>query len=87
MQSLYLNHGKIGEPMRTEFVEHKESPLWWQERGLSFTASGYGARIPTVYMVKYLGRWRRVYSCCYGNSGTCYIGKSLGGGIRVDSAD
>lgn len=80
----YLQHGNPGEPMRTEYVESKESPLWWQLRGLSFTASGYGARIPTRYMVRYLGRWRRVYCCIYGNSGTCYIGKSLSNGIRVD---
>lgn len=37
------------------------------------TASGYGGRIPTQYMLKYLGRWRRVYSMVYGNSGSPYI--------------
>lgn len=81
----YLNHGKPGEPMRTESVDAIVLPLPWQERGLSYTASGYGARIPTRYMIRYLGRWRRVYCCQYGNSGTCYIGKSLADGIRVDS--
>ena len=32
-------------------VESKVAPLWWQEKGLSFTASGYGGRIPLPYMV------------------------------------
>lgn len=60
---------------QTEEVEIRESLLWWQEQGLSFTASGYGARIPTIYMVKYRGKWRRVYCICYSNSGTLFIGK------------
>jgi hypothetical protein len=47
--------------------------LWWQERGLSFTASGYGRRVPTTRMVHVDGRWRRVYCCVFSNSGTCYI--------------
>jgi len=55
-------------------VESKESPLWWQEKGLSYTATGYGKRIPTRYMVCYNGKWRRVYCAIYSNIGTCYIG-------------
>lgn len=47
--------------------------LWWQERGLSYTASGYGRRIPTRWQVQVNGKWRRVYCCIYSNSGTCYI--------------
>ena len=49
--------------------------LWWQERGLSFTASGYGRRIPTSFQVQLPGSpvWRRVYCCIYSNSGTCYV--------------
>lgn len=43
--------------------------------GLTWTASGYGARIPTRYMVQVNGKWRRVYAICYSNSGTLYIGK------------
>ena len=53
----------------------RESSLWWQDRGLSFTATGYGSRIPTRYMVKFNGRWRRVYCRQYSNIGTLYIGK------------
>jgi hypothetical protein len=83
MATFYLQHGRAGGPMMTEAVEAKESPLWWQERGLQFTASGYGARIPTRHLVRYNGRWRRVYCCVYSNSGACYIGKSLRDGIIV----
>ena len=51
------------------------APLWWHEQGLSYTASGYGRRIPTPYMVQLPDspRWRRVYCCCFSNAGTCYV--------------
>lgn len=47
--------------------------LPWQDRGLSYTASGYGNRIPTRYMVQLNGRWRRVYCAVWGNAGTAYL--------------
>ena len=80
----YLNHARIGEPMLTEPVLIKESTLPWQAAGRMWTASGYGARIPSHYMAQWRGRWRRVYVCIYSNSGTAFIGKSLSSGIRVD---
>lgn len=40
---------------------------------LSYTASGYGRKIPTSYMVRYNGRLYRVYCCIYSNVGTTYI--------------
>ena len=39
------------------------------------TVSGYGAKIPSEYMVKLRGRWRRVYVACFGNASTHYVGK------------
>jgi len=57
--------------------EAKIEPLWWQERNLSFTASGYGSKIPTEYKVKFNNRWMRVYCTIYGNSGSLWI-KSKG---------
>jgi len=54
-------------------VEAETRLLPWQRAGLSYTASGYGQRIPTSYVVRVDGRWRRVYCCCYSNLGTCYI--------------
>lgn len=65
-------------------LESKEAPLWWQEQGLMFTSTGYGKRIPTRYMVRYNGKWRRVYCCIYSNNGTCYIGKLSDGLIIGD---
>ena len=58
-----------------EALESKREPLWWQLQGLSYTASGYGRKIPTVHMVRLPGspRWRRVYCCIYSNAGTCYV--------------
>jgi len=72
--------------LRTNGIETttaaKLSPLWWHDRGLSYTASGYGKRIPTRHMVRHAGKWRRVYCCIYSNIGTCYIGK-LSDGLIV----
>lgn len=67
-------------------VPAKVDELWWQKQGLSYTASGYGRRIPTRYKVLFNSRWRRVYVCCYSNSGTAYIGKfgGIGEQITVD---
>jgi len=72
----WLHFGMGNEPRQTINVDVKEAPLWFHKRGLSYTATGYGARIPTVYMVKWAGRWRRVYAACYGNAASTYIGKA-----------
>ena len=65
--------GTIDSP-HTIILQAKEKPLWWQDKGLSYTASGYGRRIPTRYMVRLNGKWRRVYCCVFSNIGTLYIG-------------
>ena len=67
----------------TQSVESKEKPLWIHEAGLDRTASGYGSRIPTRYMVKFNGKWRRVYCRCYSNNGTLYIGQLKATGERL----
>ena len=69
-----LQHGKWGGPYQSERVEVAERPLEWQTRGLSYTASGYGKKIPTSYVIKRAGdhRWRRVYCTVYSNNGTCW---------------
>ena len=54
-------------------VECFDKPLWWHDKGLSYTASGYGGKIPTTLMVKHNNRMKRVYLMIYSNSGTCYI--------------
>jgi len=70
----YLQHGTHSEGnFLTERVEYKEKLLPYQQTGLMYTASGYGKKIPTSYMIKYNNRWHRVYSCIFSNSGTNYI--------------
>lgn len=58
-----------------EDLESKVELLWWQKKGLSYTASGYGSKIPTSRMVKLPGdkRWRRVYCTVFSNAGTCWV--------------
>ena len=50
-------------------------PLWWQLKGLTYTVSGYGSKIPTDYMIYVNGtkRWYRVYCTIYSNSGSCWV--------------
>jgi hypothetical protein len=51
----------------------RENLLPWQARGLMYTASGYGKKIPTTKQLFILGRWRRVYCDIFSNSGVCYV--------------
>jgi len=62
----------VGEIELSE-VEHKNAPLWRHKQGISYTASGYGRRIPSPTMVRWQGRWRRVYVCIFSNVGMAYI--------------
>lgn len=75
MQAWLQHKGGENGFFLTERVEVKEKVLWWQERGLMYTATGYGSKIPTRYMVQSGGKWRRVYCCIFSNIGTLYIGK------------
>lgn len=54
--------------------------LPWQEQGLSETATGYGNKLTTVYVVKHNGRNKRVYCVCHSNVGTLFI---MDGGQQV----
>lgn len=56
-----------------EDFETKEAPMPHHLMGLSYTASGYGRKIPTTKMVKDGGRWKRIYCCVFSNAGTCYF--------------
>ena len=50
-----------------------ERPLDWQRRGLQYTATGYGTKIPTSKVIRWSdGRERRVYCDIYSNAGSCY---------------
>ena len=49
-------------------------PMKHHELGLSWTATGYGSKIPTRYMVRTIdNKWRRVYCAIYSNIGTLYV--------------
>jgi len=49
-------------------------PMKHHEIGLSWTATGYGSKIPTRYMVRTIdSKWRRVYCAIYSNIGTLYV--------------
>jgi len=52
--------------------------------GKTFTVSGYGFRIPTRFKVLFRSKWRRVYSCCFSNNETLFIGPSLERGHIVE---
>lgn len=70
----------------TKEVECKEVLLGWQKRGLRYTQTGYGKRIPTTYMVQHFGRWHRVFCCIFSNSGTLYI-ETKDGDIMVHNIE
>lgn len=50
----------------------KQALLPWQAQVLSYTASGYGAKIPTAYKALVAGKWRRVYCTQYSNAGSLW---------------
>lgn len=50
-----------------------DAPMAHHVRGLSYTRTGYGKRIPTRYKLAYNGRLYRVYCCIFSNVGTCFI--------------
>ena len=63
----------------TEEVHAERVPMAHHKLGLQWTATGYGKRIPSPWMVYWRGRWRRVYVCQFSNSGTAYIGEWITG--------
>lgn len=59
-------------PCNGPSVRIRELP--WQKSGLSYTATGYGEKIPTRYMVRTIDqKWRRVYCAIFSNIGTTYV--------------
>ena len=55
-------------------------PLNFHLLGVQYTASGYGNRIPTEWVVTDEGRRKRVYAICYSNTSTLYFKRR---GIKV----
>lgn len=50
-----------------------EKPLAWQNAGLRYTATGYGAKIPTRLMLRIGKRLHRVYLRQYANIGSLFV--------------
>jgi hypothetical protein len=49
-------------------------PFWWHKQGLQQTASGYGSRLRTEYMLVVPNeRPRRVYAVCWSNVASFYV--------------
>lgn len=80
----FLHFGTGSEPRQTVEVEVKLAEMRHHKLGLTWTASGYGPRIPSSYMVRWAGRWRRVYVAQYGNAGSAYIGPARAWLATVD---
>jgi hypothetical protein len=58
----------------TEPYEVIDKPLWWHEKGLRQTASGYGNKLTTSRCVRLPdGRIRRIYCTIWSNIGTCWV--------------
>ena len=68
----------------TQSVPVKYAPMAHHLAGLTWTATGYGARIPMPYMVQVFGKWRRVYCRIYSNIGTLFIGRKYDGTQIID---
>jgi hypothetical protein len=47
--------------------ELQDAPLWWHEKGLSQTASGYGRKLTTSHKISYNGKLYRIYATCISN--------------------
>jgi hypothetical protein len=57
--------------LRTDFASTTDVRITDTPRNPS--ATGYGPKIPTRYMLEYGGRWRRVYAMVYGNAASPYV--------------
>lgn len=71
---LYVNLGADDVLFAAGTYRLESRPLWWQLRGLSQTASGYGRKLATSQVL--IGpdnRARRVYASVFSNSGTTYV--------------
>lgn len=63
-------------------VKYQDTPytitinkLWWQKRGLQQTATGYGRKLTTEYMLHLPDSPKpyRVYAICFSNTASFYI--------------
>lgn len=60
------NSGRILIGSRDELVD---APLWYHKKGLQQTASGYGSKLTSRYKINFNGKYYRLYTTIYSNSG------------------
>lgn len=75
LTSRHVRTNGLNDTFHTWKASVKHKPLAHHIAGRQYTASGYGKRIPTEYMVWGGSRWHRIYCCIYSNSGTLYVGE------------
>jgi hypothetical protein len=87
LQTCNTNPDGNRDSFLTQSVPVKRAPMAHHLAGLSWTATGYGRRIPTEYMVQVSGKWRRVYCRIYSNIGTLFIGRRISDGFIIQIQD
>ena len=87
LQTCNTNPDSTRDSFLTRSVPVKHAPMAHHRAGLTWTASGCGARIPTQYMVQVFGKWRRVYCYIYSNIGTLFIGRRISDGLIIQIWD
>lgn len=50
-----------------------DAPLWWHDKGLQQTVTGYGKKLTTRHKVEFEGKKRRIYCTCFSNSGSLWF--------------
>ena len=62
----------------TETFNIFSNALQWQRRGLMYTSTGFGSKIPTQYKIRLISNNRayRLYAHCYSNCASYYIVKN-----------
>lgn len=62
MSVTYIENERITDAKRSTVTPYQQ------------TASGYGSKLQTQYMVRVDGkRWHRIYCICYSNNGSLYV--------------
>lgn len=59
--------------VKSSVVTLIDAPMWYHERGLMQTATGYGSKLVTPYKLLIGRRLYRVYSICHSNVSFEYI--------------
>lgn len=75
-----LVQGNLPHIFTTEHSkELVDAPLWWQEKGLQQTASGYGYKLTTNWKISFQAQGEaksklyRVYCTQFSNAGSCWF--------------